>query len=272
MGVFGCDAQVEPAYGGEPLISIDGRVEAPLSVGDVDVGILWLRSSAEAVDIAVECTLELSGEAPSACVAACGVPSCDDVTAFDAWSRCTEPCEGPTGVSSSIVNVYADLRFEGAVGQTTPVEGAFPAEFSLDVLAPPPDEALITANTGERVALGFFVALDPAGAPFQLDAAELPSFPPWLLGGSESHVMVFTPDGFPANASWGVILGGAFEPGFHLMDVVHETTTNDRGEVEQDTTFVPVPAGDATLVDLTVGDPTLLDWPLTDLFQSGAER
>ena len=39
----GCEAQVDPAYEGEPLITIGGTVEAPLSVGDVEVGILWFR-------------------------------------------------------------------------------------------------------------------------------------------------------------------------------------------------------------------------------------
>jgi hypothetical protein len=66
-----------------------------------------------------------------------------------------------------------DDVFNGAVGQTTSVEGAFPAQFQLDLLEPPPDDVLGQSSTGERVAIGSFVALDPAGAPFELDLQAL---------------------------------------------------------------------------------------------------
>ncbi|MEO8179683.1 MAG: hypothetical protein ABI895_12690 [Deltaproteobacteria bacterium] len=43
--VEGCDAQVDPGYQGEPLVTLKGRVEA-LQVGapEADVGVLWLTS------------------------------------------------------------------------------------------------------------------------------------------------------------------------------------------------------------------------------------
>ena len=72
---LGCDAQVDPAYGGEPLLTISGQVEAPLGVGDVEVGLLWMRPASDPVEVTTECSVELSGATPSPCVAACGVPS-----------------------------------------------------------------------------------------------------------------------------------------------------------------------------------------------------
>lgn len=61
----GCDSQVDPGYRGEPLLSVAGQVEAALSAGEVEVGILWLTASR---DFAVECTgeAETVGGEPSA--------------------------------------------------------------------------------------------------------------------------------------------------------------------------------------------------------------
>ncbi|HTV23158.1 MAG TPA: hypothetical protein VMG12_30930, partial [Polyangiaceae bacterium] len=92
LALAACDAQVDPAYTGEPLITIHGQVEAPLGVGPVEVGLLWFRPATERLDDAVECRIELSAEAPSACVVACGAPSCDDLAALDAWDACASAC------------------------------------------------------------------------------------------------------------------------------------------------------------------------------------
>lgn len=245
----GCDAQVDPAYEGEPLITIGGTVQAPLSVGDIEVGILWFRPANDPFEDGAQCVLELSGEEPSACVAACGTPSCDDVPRLEAWSDCASQCEGPDGIESIIIETRFNDIFSGAVGQTTPVEGTFPAQFQLALLEPPPDGVLGRSRTGERVALGVFVALDPDGAPFELALEELPSFPPWVLGGSESHMLVFTPDGVAQGSGWHDALGFELDAGFQLFEIAGEE-------------YGPVPASAATEVQLTVADPTTLDFPL----------
>lgn len=263
LGALGCDAQVDPAYRGEPLLTVNGRVEAGLSVGDVEVGVLWLTPGNAQVNDAVECSIELSGEAPSACVVACGVPSCDGLLALEAWEDCSSRCEGPSGVENISVEVRAQRVFSGAVGQTTPVEGEFPAQFSLDLLEPPPDEVLGASSSGERLGIGLFVALDPTGAPFELDLDELPDFPPWLLGGSGSHLLLFTPGGVPLESEWGSLLGFNLSPGFQLTDVVAVLHVNEDGEEEESHDYVPVPASEAAEVQLIVADPATIDWPLT---------
>jgi hypothetical protein len=263
LGALGCDAQADPAYQGEPLLTIDGRVEAALNVGNVEVGVLWLTPANEQVDDGVECLVELSDEVPSACVAACGVPSCDSITALGAWEECSSTCEGPSGVANIIVNVRGDDVFKGAVGQTTPVEGAFPAQFSLDILEPPPPQALATSSSGEQLAVGLFVALDPAGAPFELELDDLPDFPPWLLGGSGSHLLMFAPAGVPQDSEWGTLLERSLEPGFQLMEVTQAVQVSEDGDEEEVAEWLPVPAFEASEVRLQIADPATIDWPLT---------
>ena len=263
------DAQVAPDYQGEPLLTITGNVEAPLSVGDVEVGILWLRLGSDPV----ECEIEFSGEPPGACVAACGVPSCEDYPALEAWQTCRDQCgDEPDGLSSIMVNVYGDTLFDGAVGQTTPVQGAFPAEFRLDLLEPPPEEVLRPTPTGERATFGLFIALDPAGAPFNFDFGALPSFPPWLLGGSGSHLLVFSPDGVPRDSGLGTLLDDEFAPGFQLMEVFHQLEPDEGGMLVDRGGYRPVPATEATQVNLIVADPATLDWPLTAIAASATQH
>jgi hypothetical protein len=88
------------------------------------------------------------------------------------------------------------------------------------VLSPP--------STGERLALGLFVALDPTGVPFEFDLEALPSFPPWLLGGSGSHVLAFAPDGVPRDSQWGSLLEGGLPPGFQQIGIPNRFAQSDR--------------------------------------------
>ena len=60
---------------------------------------------------------------------------------------CVEACPD---VDYMISDARTDLCFTGGVGQTTPAVGEFPAQFSLDILEPPPEEALITAQSASR--------------------------------------------------------------------------------------------------------------------------
>jgi hypothetical protein len=135
--------------------------------------------------------------------------------------------------------------------------GEFPAQFSLDILEPPPDEALIGSTSGERLAYGLFVALDPAGAPWRIDLTLLPDVPPWLLGGSESHVLLYAPDGIADGSTYAEALGFTLAPGYQLMETFVEQT-----EGEELVELRPVLAGDASQVRLTIAAPSTLEWPL----------
>jgi hypothetical protein len=247
---LGCESQAAPSYRGEPLLSVTGQVEAALSVGQAEVGILWLTTSG---DLALVCTgeVETASGGPSECVDACGTPTCINL---EAWDACIESC-------SDVQSVFVQSRLadgvfiNGGIGQTTPVVGEFPAQFSLDILEPPPAEALIGSATGERVAVGLFVAVDPAGAPWHLD--DLSHLPAWLLGGSESHILLFSPDGFSESSVWATAFSFTMAPGYQLVAQLPGPP-----EDPESTSLVPVPAGDAQQVRLRIAPPDTIAWPL----------
>ncbi|HTV22494.1 MAG TPA: hypothetical protein VMG12_27585, partial [Polyangiaceae bacterium] len=130
-----------------------------------------------------------------------------------------------------------------------------------DLLEPAPAALLSRSSTGERLALGLFVALDPAGAPFELDLVRGAEFPPWLVGGSGSHLLSFTPDGVPAGSQWSTLLELELPPGFHLIEVA-SVDGGLEGEEEQGLAYRPVLPLEAAPVRLTVGDPASIEWPL----------
>jgi len=204
-------------------------------------------------DFSIECTGEANANgAPSACAEACGEVTCETL---EAWEACVDRCPD---VTFSIANaVTSPVPFlTGGVGQTTPAVGEFPAQFSLDILAPPPDEALIASTTGERLAIGLFVVVDPGGAPFRLDLSE-PGYPEWLLGGSDSHLLVYTPDGLTEDSLWAQATGLTFGTGFQLIEV-----TLAPEDSEEDDTLVVAPGGDASQVGLRIASPDTIAWPL----------
>lgn len=253
--VQGCDAQADPTYTGEPLVTVSGRVESQLTLGEVEVGVLWLTTGTGAgcSDVfELVCTGEASaGEGPSACAEACGELTCATVAE---WEACIDACPD---VTFTITNVTSDVCFTGGVGQTTPAVGEFPAQFSLDIVEPPPDEALITAVTGERLAYGVLVAVDPSGAPWRLDLRQLPDLPDWLLGGSESHFLLYAPEAIPESSEWTAALGFSLRAGYQLMEVVTEVVDDE--EVVENR---PVRGGDASQVRLTIAAPEALALPL----------
>jgi hypothetical protein len=252
---LGCDSQADPAYQGEPLATVDGRVESALSVGDVEVGVLWLTAeSSEQCSDSFEliCTGEVTVLAePSACADACGEADCESL---EEWEACVEACPDVTNV---IAEAKTPLCITGGVGQTTPAVGAFPAQFSLDILEPPPAEALIGSATGERLAYGVFVAVDPAGAPWRLDLTQLPDFPDWLLGGSDSHFLLYTPDSITASSTYGAAFQSELAPGFHLMQTFLEIDGDEEVAGAR-----PAPPGDAAEVLLVIGPPESIALPL----------
>jgi hypothetical protein len=251
---LGCDGQAEPSYRGEPLVSVSGQVDAALTTGDVGVGILWLTASSD-FDLVCTGTSQPSSEA-SACVAACGEVTCEGL---EAWGDCAESCP-------EVTEVLLDVRTSsmpfvtGAVGQTTAAVGEFPAQFSLDILEPPPADALIGSATGQRLALGFFVAIDPAGEPWRIDLTDGSGYPEWLMGASESHYLMYTPESLPDSSIWSAAFGGlTLGPGYHLMEVLP-----DPGEKEENPgpPAREVPEGDASQVLLRIAPPDTIAWPL----------
>ncbi len=252
---LGCDGQAEPSYRGEPLVSVSGQVDAALTMNDVEVGILWLTASS---DFDLVCTgTSVPSSAVSACVAACGEVSCEGL---EAWGDCAESCPEVTEV---LLDVRTPSPFvTGAVGQTTPAVGEFPAQFSLDILEPPPAEALLGSVTGERLALGFFVVIDPAGAPWRIDVSENSGYPEWLLGGSESHYLMYTPDSVPDSSIWSFAFGGlTLGAGYHLMEVLPEPEEEDEEE-ESGPPAREAPEGDASQVLLRIAPPDTIAWAL----------
>jgi hypothetical protein len=251
----GCDGQADPRYEGEPLVSVSGQVDAALTVGDAEVGVLWLTSSS-VFDIV--CTGQSTpSSAESACVAACGEVTCEGL---ESWNDCVSSCPDVTEV---IINTQTPTVpfLSGAVGQTTPAIGEFPAQFSLEILQPPPAEALIGSATGERLAIGLFIGLDPAGAPFRIDLTEGTNYPDWVLGGSESHLLLYAPDGITESSIWFPLLALTLTPGYHLMQLLPPVEDDD-GEEENGGALREVPDGDASQVLLRIGPPDTIAWPL----------
>jgi hypothetical protein len=245
----GCDSQADPGYRGEPLLSVTGQVEAALSVGEVEVGILWLTASRE---FDLQCTgeFETADGEPSACVSACGEISC---ATLDSWAQCVESCPD---VTATFIweESPPDFFVTGGIGQRTPAVGQFPAQFSLEILEPPPPSALVGSTTGERLAVGLFVAIDPAGAPFQLDASQA-ELPPWILGSSTSHVLLFAPDGIPESSVWSSI-GFTSAPGYQLMQLVPAVC--EPPDECDGLEILPVPEASASEVNLRIGPPITL--------------
>jgi hypothetical protein len=250
---LGCDGQAEPSYRGEPLVRVGGQVDAALTVGDVEVGILWLTAT---TDFDLVCTgSSVPTRDESACVAACGEITCQTL---ETWGDCAQACP-------DVTEVLVDVRppslpfLTGAVGQTTAAIGEFPAQFSLDILEPPPAEALLGSVTGEFLAFGMFVGLDPAGAPWRIDSIEEQGYPDWLLGGSESHYLLYAPDAITDRSIWSFAFAGlTLTPGYHLMEPVPEP---EEEEEDPGPAAREVPAGDASQVLLRIGPPDTIAWP-----------
>lgn len=249
----GCDSQADPGYQGEPLLSVAGQVEAALSVGEVEVGILWLTASGQ---FDLECIGEvvtMSGE-PSECAAACGEITCDSLA--QGWGDCVEACADVAEVYEFVLPP-ADFFLNGGIGQTTPAVGEFPAQFSLEILEPPPPSALIGSRTGERLAVGLFVAIDPAKAPFTLDSSQ-PGPPDWLLGSSSSHALMFAPDGIPESSVWSEGLQLTLAPGYTLMQMVPLACDPPSDDCSGGAELLPVPDASASEISLRIGPPIAL--------------
>jgi len=257
-GIAACDAQVDPGYQGEPLLTLKGQVQSVVvSAPEADVGVLWLTSdAANGCSGPQQSGVQFSSgsynpDVDVACTDACG-PLPEGGEGLEEWEVCQHACGSDVEVGF-ITEYHACV--DGAIGQTAPVVGDFPAQFSLDMLLPPPRAAFMPSDTGERVALGFFVALAPQARSLELSFRSEP--PAWLLGASETHVLAYAADPVDADSSWGHYLGGALSVGYHLMRV---DFGNRCGLPERGSAFdvdVPPPAFDE-------GDPDLAPQPDQD--------
>ena len=280
--VAACDAQADPAYQGEPLGTLRGAVVGTPTegAGSPQVAVLWFGSTDQAEcagpEISCEAGAAFGPDTDAACVSACGPspaegPACD-VDALEAYQACVEPC----GAQFDYTNGW-DLCANAGIGDEVPVTGEFPSMFKLDLFAPPPDAALLTSSTGgPTAALGWILVVDD-DAPDTIDF-DNPN-PAWdetgipgILGASEVYMLLYAADPIPADSGWGVLLGGAYEPGYHLASVVQGAThpllasCTDPGcpTYSDPDTLQLAPADLDSVVDVTLASFFDIDFPLLD--------
>jgi len=118
--------------------------------------------------------------------------------------------------------------------QNVDPSGGFPARYRLDLLTAPPDEALGTdPETGGRLgfaAVVLYEDLNLSGEPeFDRSGKGLPSGPDRFRGGAELIFLCYAASSFPATSRVGGALGGALEPGYHLVqaDEQYRCTWNE---------------------------------------------
>jgi hypothetical protein len=279
---LGCEAQVIPSYQGEPLASLQGRVEAVADVQGAEVGVLWLTSGPGdecSGPTTTDCMATGSMSADNTdwdCVAACGdMPDCTDLEAMQTWAACQESCGSESQVE---FDLNLGMCYSGAVTQSVSVQGDFPARFKLDLLVPPPDEALLTADTGERAAIGFILALEPGTGAVSLSMDTEP--PDWLIGASEMNLLAYAADPISADSAWGRYLGGSYEVGYHVLSVVPMVRCGFPEAIEtggpgpdseggEDSAPVPVATDAGVASDAASATPTdageVTIWPPEDL-------
>ena len=135
-------------------------------------------------------------------------PAPSQVSAGIAWAQ----PQLLTGVSGS--QTVSDV---GYLGETTPVSGAFPAGFTLDVFSPPPaNSAIKCVNSDANFYAGFLVAL--SGAPASGSAID----PATVVGAANDYLLVYLDTDEPAG--WSCIDNMGFTlqttKGYHLMQAV----------------------------------------------------
>lgn len=260
-----CDDQVDPSsYEGEPLVTLRGHVNTGGTSVAADVGIVWhlATQDAECQGPRIFCSSVSSvttDPGASDCIDACNVqfPECNDVTAPQ-----LEACYADCNATFEYLLAWETCGDVG-VGARAAVDGDFPANFTLDVLDPPPPSAMMSDGDGVTAALGFIVGLDPAASnpTFAFDADAVPA----IVGSVSDHALVYAPEAIPAESGWGRYLGGAYPAGFHLVALVEsdpmcldeECMHVSSGDLER----LPAPAGLATELALQLGEYSTLSWP-----------
>ena len=219
-----CSPQVDPGYSGEPLATIRGAVTAEASATAADVAVLWFSNESGLCEgPSFNCSAGIGGPegiGAEECVDAnCGAsPGECTPEAQDSYAACVAACGWVWSYSPAF-----ELCVDSAAGERVSVSGEFPAAFTLDLYQPPPESALLVDADGLRVAYGWFIVAASDAETIALDLNEAP--PSSIIGGTGSHVLIYAADPVPADSSWGRFLGGAYEPGFHILEVIPAETT-----------------------------------------------
>jgi hypothetical protein len=223
----GCDAHAGPDYQGEALASLQGRVEASGAVSEADVGVLWLASSpgdecSGPVRSCPSIAYASATQETQQCIEGCGdSPECQDTERVAQWEACMADC----GIDDAKVE-YDDgfqLCVSAAVGQTATVNGDFPARFTVDLLTPPPERALLRDSSGSRAALGYIVALKPGSGQKTIEMGSEDAGD-WLLGLCATHILLYAADPIVEGSPWSGLLGAQFDVGYHLLQEVEGVT------------------------------------------------
>lgn len=263
-----CDPQVGADYQGEPLGSISGQVSTRDAGGstDANVAVLWFSSSDqyECEGPSQACAIGAGGpEDQFECIEACGHPFECDEEILTEWKACVDACGGE---ASADFSVSWELCVDSAVGEMVPVTGQFPAAFTLDLFQPPPEEALLTGEDGLAVAFGWFIAADDDLSAIDFSAIE-DAPPEGIVGGSETHVLIYAAQDVPADSPWGEFLGGAYTPGYHVVQVVQGMQVCDVPDNPDNCwfhppTLAPAPNDLATEIELVLGSFYDIAWPV----------
>lgn len=178
-----------------------------------------------------------------AALAACGTQSDDhyqgEPLAVLRGQVVTQETSPPPADSVNLAWIRLGGHEPSVVAEQAPVTGTFPAEFELDVFAPPPDAAINDLpDLGGQFGISFIASLDPSS-----DLVH----DPLLWGIAEHHMLAYLPDPIDANTMIAQFLGGVTAPGYHLMqDVPEEASTPEH--------LVEVPMSTAITVRLAPMD------------------
>lgn len=112
----------------------------------------------------------------------------------------------------------------GVVAEQAPVTGQFPAEFELELFAPPPDAAINNLpDLGGKFAISMIASLDPTS-----DLVNNPV----IWGLAEQHMLAYLPETIDPHTMISDFLGGVTAPGYHLMQDVPEAGSDPEHLVE----------------------------------------
>ncbi len=265
--VLACDAQVDNNYSGEPLALIRGSVSSAGQTTGADVAVLWFSDSFETTcsGPSINCGGGGGGDTDPttlACVDACGAePNICNAEEQLPYQACLEECGWWYGFS-----IDWSLCVGGASGERVSVTGDFPSAFTLTLYQPPPAEALISDAGGLRVAYGWFIVADPNVETVTFAMNEPP--PSAIIGGTDTHVLIYAADPIPVDSDWGQFLGGSYDVGYHVLEVVPGL---DCGEVmpqpgdppciSQADAYKPTPNDLGTELSVELTDFESIDWP-----------
>jgi hypothetical protein len=157
------------------------------------------------------------------------------------------------------------------------VQGSFPAQFTLSIYEPPAANLLNDFN-GVKVGVAYIIAGVPG-----TDFSNEDEIEGGLLGMEENHLLVYVPDGVPADSDAAFLLRTGLAPGFHLFGV--HKLTDEESQTRQDCVdtlsdptieavytecgghpnfddFVPLETDLATPLDIElIDDPSTIDAP-----------